>query len=277
MKANWTILGALALAAAAPVSAALISFNFNAPVQTGAPGWNPGVNTDGLNGANTTGLGSYMNSVLTGSTVSGALATRNYSADGHVIAADPTLGTSDGATGLTDNSHGSTPPDGFLMNNNLPGLGSSNSIVISIPAGVPLGTVSFDWEIFPDNNCSSGGCLNNPSDPNFPTLTFDVGATQEGKFSALTSAALGGGADPQNIGTASFALNLPATASPHTLTFLDWPPEIGIDNLTIQTCASTDRACLSKQSIPEPSPLPLTVLALALVRWQLGRGAARPR
>src|SRR6202521_253286 len=85
MKAKHLIVGAFVLAVAAPASAALIPFNFNAPVQTGAPGWNSGVNTDGLSGANVTGLNGYMNSVLAGSTVSGALATRNYSGDGFVI------------------------------------------------------------------------------------------------------------------------------------------------------------------------------------------------
>src|SRR5208282_3766652 len=238
------ILGTFVLVAAAPVSAALISFNFNAPVQDLAIGWNPGVTTDQLGGANVSGsaLNTYMSSVLPGTTVSGALATRDYLADGNVIPGDLTLGTTDGATSVSDTTHPSTTtPDGFLMNNNIPGLGSSPSITITIPAGVALGTVSFDWEIFPDDACSSGSCLNNTSDPNFPTLQFQVDGSTEHTFEALTSTALGGGADPQNLGTASFVLNIGASANPNTLTFLDWPAEIGIDNLTIQTCASTDR------------------------------------
>ena len=282
MKAKPLIIGAFVLAATAPVSAALISFDFNAPVQTGATGWNSGVNTDGLSGANVTGLNSYMNSVLAGTTVSGALATRNYNGDGFVIPGDPTLGTSDGATAFNDSTHNhanAAPYDGFLMNNNFPVLGqpASNLFTIVVPSGVALGTVSFDWEIFPDNTCSSGSCLNNPSDGNFPTLLFKVDGTQVSTFYALTSTALGGTSahpiDPQNLGTASFNLNIAASSSTHTLTFVDWPPEIGIDNLKIQTCRSTDAHCLG-QAVPEPSPLPLVALALALlafVRWEARR------
>ena len=54
------------------------------------------------------------------------------------------------------------------------------------------------------------------------------------------SAAVISGKDPQNIGTAIFALNL--AAGSHTLQFVDWPPEIGIDNLTICTnCVAQSR------------------------------------
>jgi hypothetical protein len=285
MKIRKFILGAFVLFAAFSVSAAVITFDFNAPVQTGASGWNSGVTTDGLVGANVTGLNAYMNSILAGSTVSGALATRNYNGDGFVIPGDPTLGTSDGATAFNDATHNhanTAPYDGFLMNNNFPVLGqpASNQIMITIPAGTALYTVAFDWEIFPDNNCSSGNCLNNSADSNFPTLVFKVdGAAFSGStFIAKTSTALGGTAqnpiDPQNLGTASFALNIAASASSHTLTFVDWPPEIGIDNLKIYTCPP--RGCVSQQ-VPEPSPLSLAGLALvllALVRWKTTRRTA---
>jgi hypothetical protein len=109
-------------------------------------------------------------------------------------------------------------------------------------------------------------------------LLFKVDGTQVGStFYALTSTALGGTSahpiDPQNLGTASFNLNIAASSSAHTLTFVDWPPEIGIDNLKIQTCRSTDAGCRG-QAVPEPSPLPLVGLALALlalVRWEARR------
>jgi hypothetical protein len=167
------------------------------------------------------------------------------------------------------------------MNNNFPVLGqpASNLITITIPSGVALGTVSFDWEIFADNACSSGSCLNDPTNANFPTLLFKVDGTQVGSpFLALTSTALGGTSshpkDPQNLGTASFDLNIAASSSTNTLTFVDWPPEIGIDNLRIQTCRSTDRGCLGL-SVPEPSPLSLAGLALALLAL-VRRGTRRP-
>ena len=273
------ILAAFALAAAAPVSAALITWNFNPLVQTGETGWSPGVTTDLLSGANTntTALNAYMGSQLAGTTVSGALATRDYLADGNLIPGDHTLGTTDGATSVKTTPASVSSPDGFLMNNNV--LGSSNAIVITIPAGVGIGTVSFDWEIFADDNCTSSPCNNNTSNSNFPTLVFQVDGTTEDTLEALTSAQLASdgfaSADPQGLGTASVVLNIAASASPNTLTFMDWPPEIGIDNLSIQTCASTATQCLGKQTVPEPSPLPLTGLALAvlaLVRWKARRG-----
>jgi hypothetical protein len=275
------ILGAFALVAAAPVSAALITWNFNPLVQTGEMGWNPSVTTDLLSGANTntSALNTYMGSQLAGTTVSGALATRDYLADGNLIPGDHTLGTTDGATSVKTTPASVSSPDGFLMNNNV--LGSSNAIVITIPAGVGIGTVSFDWEIFPNANCTSSPCTSNTGNPNFPTLVFEVDGTTEDTLEALTSAQLAAdgfaNADPQNLGTASLVLNIAASAHPNTLTFLDWPPEIGIDNLTIQTCANTDTKCLGKQTIPEPSPLPLTGLALALlalVRWKARHGPA---
>lgn len=275
------ILGAFALAAAAPVPAAVITWNFNPLVQTGETGWSPSIATDLLSGANTnaSALNTYMGSQLTGTTVSGALATRDYQADGNLIPGDHTLGTTDGATSVKTTPASLSSPDGFLMNNNV--LGSSNAIAITIPAGVGIGTVSFDWEIFPNDNCTSSPCNNNTSNANFPTLVFQVDGTTEDTIDALTSTQLAAdgfaNADPQNLGTASVVLNIAAGASPNTLTFLDWPAEIGIDNLSIQTCASTDTKCLGKQTIPEPSPLPLAGLALALlalVRWKARRGPA---
>ena len=98
------------------------------------------------------------------------------------------------------------------MNNNIPGLGSSNSIVITIPAGVALGTVSFDWEIFPDDNCSSGSCLNNTSDPDFPTLASR--SVRHKKHTLRVDIdRIGWRARPQNLGTASYALNIAASGS----------------------------------------------------------------
>jgi MYXO-CTERM domain-containing protein len=204
-------------------------------------------------------------SIPSTATVTGALATLNYNADGFGFG--PTLGTSDGATSYTDLTHPSlATPDKFIINDNFPIFGNtgSNSITIQL-TNIALGTVSFDWEIFAD-----GTCISTPCGSNFPTMDFWVDGVHRGSTPTFSASVISGHA-PQGIGVASFALNLPAGT--HTLTFVDWPPEIGIDNLTIQTCGSSDRGCLG-QSVPEPSPLPLAVLALALlalVRWDARR------
>jgi hypothetical protein len=217
-----------------------------------------------------------MNAVLIGSgstaTVTGAIATGNYNADGFEFG--QTLGTSDGATSYSDATHPSlATPDEFLMNNNFPVLGGPASDSIRVVfSNLALATVSFDWEIFPDNGCSSTYCATHPynatTNPNFPDLEFLVDGVQQG---ATFYAQVIAGHLPQDVGHAQFTLNLPVGA--HTLTFVDWPAEIAIDNLSIQTCGSTGTGCVL-QSAPEPSPLPLAGLSLALlalVRWQARR------
>jgi hypothetical protein len=260
------------LAAVAPASATLIQFNFNSITL------NNGITTDGLSGAaNSTAITTYMNAVLTGSgstaAVTGAIATLNYNADGFEFG--QTLGTSDGATSYSDATHPSlATPDEFIMNNNFPVLGGPASDYIQIVfSNLALGAVSFDWEIFPYNSCSSTYCATHPynaiSNPNFPDMEFLVDGVQQGTtfYGQIISGHL-----PQDVGHSEFTLNL--SAGTHTLRFVDWPAEIGIDNLSIETCLSTDRNCILR-TVPEPSPLPLAGLALALlalVRWKARRG-----
>src|SRR4051795_5269446 len=87
--------------------------------------------------------------------------------------------------------------------------------------------------------------------------------------------------DPQAIGTAALTLGSGA----HTLTFRDWPAEIGIDNLRIGGCtnvfqgpreaaSSVTQQCTPLQ-VPEPSTLPLAVLALGVAVWGVGRKRIR--
>ena len=87
--------------------------------------------------------------------------------------------------------------------------------------------------------------------------------------------------DPQAIGL-SGTINF--LTGVHTLTFMDWPAEIGIDNLRISGCTSapptniprsgpesvTVPHCTPLQT-PEPSTLPLAALGLGMVAFGIGR------
>ena len=268
----------LASTIAVPASATMVTFDFNSIPLTGPD--TSSTTLDGLNRAADSALiQSYMNTTLSAAsiastaTVTGALATLNYTADG--FGYGPTLGTSDGATSYTDSTHPSlATPDKFIMNDNFPIFGGGSGYIQITFSNIALGTVSFDWEVFADNACSTSPCTTTPSNPNFPTMEFYVDGVHEGATPHTFSASVISGHDPQGIGTASFVLNLPAGT--HTLKFVDWPPEIGVDNLRICTDAN---GCLGR-TVPEPSPLPLAGTALALLalfhaKARRGGGPAR--
>ena len=262
MKAKNLIFGGAALAIAAPVWA-LPTFTFNGIALSAN-------NTDGLGGyANSTAIKNYMNSLIgcapsCVSSVAGALATANYNADGfgYKFPSGPqagqymTLGTTNGATSFSNiaAADGASPGNGdeFIMNDDV--VSGSNSITITFSSSLAAGTtVSYDWEIFAD------GSAEQP-----PGLNFVGGGINNTIFGSTPP---GGGA-MQGIGTSSFVL----TSATNTLQWNDWPPEIGIDNLSILPPPL--------KTVPEPSPLPLAGLALALlalVRWKARRGPALAR
>jgi len=265
--------GLCVLAVVVPASGTIISFDFNAIPLTGNGVHNSSAHPDGLsNAADSSLIQSYMQGVLTSMsissavTVSGALAASGYTADGFIYG--PTLGTSDGATSYSDNSHPSqSAPDEFIMNDDFGLFGAaSHSITIQF-SNIALGTVSFDWQIFPDGNC--GTC--NSANGNFPELDFFVDGVHQGSTPTFSAAVIAGHSS-QQIGTGSFALNL--AAGTHAVTFEDWPPEIGVDRLTINTCPSRLPNC-TLQSTPEPSPLALFGLALGLLAFVQARMRVR--
>jgi len=123
--------------------------------------------------------------------------------------------------------------------------------------------LSFDWEIFPDASCSPT-C--NPLGPNWPDIELLVDGNPVPIWMMLGT----GNPDPQGLGV-SGTLNLSGV---HSLTFRDWPAEIGIDNLIINGCPPTAPRCLSTE-VPEPSSLPLAGLALGILALLPRRGMRR--
>lgn len=223
--------GAMACGAAMPASGTVsFAFNFNALA----------------NNAASTSIQAYMTSVFGAAVgVTGARAATTYNGDGHVVG--PTLGTSDGATSGSDATHNHPGYDAFIINNG-PG---ANQFTLDFGT-FSIYSISFDWEIFPDASCSPT-C--NPAGPNWPDIELLVDGAAVPLWAMLGS----GYPNPQAIGVSGI-LNL---AGAHTLTFRDWPAEIGIDNLVINGCPATAPACLAR-NVPEPSSLPLAAAGLAL-------------
>ena len=207
---------ALFLASAA-VGATTFTFNFNSLA----------------GGATSTQIATYMGGVFGSSVgVTGAIGSQTYNGDGHVVG--PTLGTSNGATSPTDNSHNHSGYDTFIINNNFNSAGF-NAFTLNFGAAYTITSISFDWEIFPDASCSPH-C--SPTSGNWPDIELMLDGSSTSIWSALGIEVGSPAKDPQNIGVASVNF-----AGAHSLTFKDWPAEIGIDNLVITGhCAPTRRA-----------------------------------
>lgn len=227
-------------------------------------------NFDSLaDGANSSAIQSYMQGLLTGGATvtvgAGASASQTYTGDGRVVG--PTSGgvttslTLGNTNGLTDNStNGLTsnavagPTDTFLINNNTSGVGDNagDRIVMQFGNGFTItagSTISFDWEIFPDQTCPST-CAS------VPDFIFQINnstiATKTGVYpgpSAVyynNSPGMIGETAPQAIGTYTYTVT--STLLNPKLAFIDWPPTVGIDNLKITPPVTTS-------AVPEPASL----------------------
>ena len=248
-KAGCLLLYGLAGLISAPAMAGPVTFTF-----------------DTVAGQDITG---YMTSTLhsagfgsSSATATGAYATSTYNGDGHVVG--DTLGTSNGGV------HHSGPNDGFIINNNQ--TASFDSFTLSFTNFI-IKSISFDWEIFPDNHCSPTCTYHGTSWPD-----MELSVNGQAVTSAIWSMFAANVTDPQAIGSASLDLS-GILGGVTSLTFFDWPSEVGVDNLVINGCA-LDRqgritTCTPGLFVPEPSPLALMGLTLAVLALFSRR--SRPR
>jgi hypothetical protein len=275
----------------AGVSAYATSVDFTFDAQT-----INGQNIAGLSaGATAAQIQTYMNAVLTAAGCSGcsavvytggssgAVADQQYNADGYVVGPGGkslTLGTSQGATSnsntASENANFGTTGvsyDTFIANTSDSGgtnngsSGVTSQITIQFKGITGLTVTSFNYEIFPDINCTAldnvhcGGTGN----PDLPDLKFEAGTGTTGSDAVVSSFGTSGvqdgltpsasGSDgtsttgpngtitaPQYIGTWSGSLT-----GDTELDFVDWPATIGIDNLNISYTTP----------VPEPASIAL--------------------
>jgi hypothetical protein len=207
-------------AVAAPVGAAPIVFDFN-------------VLSDG---ASNTAVRNYMQSVVSAAVpggtiaVTGALAERNYTGDGHVVGTGSgssflplTLGTTE--HGVPNSPNGAL--DTFIVN-------STGTDRITLVFSFPIFSISFDYEIFPNgscprlSNCSSVPDFRVYADGSLEFLKLGV-VPGDPSLPNTRSATSNPELAPQFLGRVE-SLSLPGV---FRLEFVDWPERIGIDNLTI--------------------------------------------
>jgi hypothetical protein len=203
-----------------------------------------------------------------------------YQADGHIVGA---------VSGNTVTSYTLTNKDGgsFIGTGGDFVVGGANQITMTFSGpdftgSNALKNIAFDFEIFPDDSCTSLNSANcggsgNPNQPDLkvsagsaliatylagtPTLPGYVHSPDSGVFSNETA--------PQEIGSAN--LSIPAGTT--ELTFADWPAAIGIDNLVLTTgrCTPGTSGCSTDTPVPEPGTMPLLGTFAALGGLVFGR------
>jgi hypothetical protein len=201
------------------------------------------------NNANNTAVGNYAQGVVSAAmpggtvTVSGALAVTNYLADGHVVGPvsngvvnSVTLHNTDGTFLINDSGHG------------------FNSITFTF--SFPVYAVSFDFEIFPDGSGEQPPDFTFQADGTTVFHTVGVAPGTEGTFpNSPFSGPSAAEQSAQLLG--SFSTDF-GSAGKTTLSFIDWPPEIGIDNLTVDPFVAPN----STPVVPEPAGLLVWALCL---------------
>jgi hypothetical protein len=238
--------GFLFLFSAGVSQADTITFNFNSPSLPA--------------GASTSQIQTYMDGVLTAAgctgckvTVTGAYVDSTYNADGNVTgpgngSTSYTLGDSDGPyTGSNTNSKVSGT-DNFLATTNQSNTSQSDTEITMKFSGFTIATASFDYEIFPNINCTSltpsgcGGEIKNGIYPNQPDFVFATNLNSDvfttygvapgtTNGNAVKSPDYSHELAPQYIGTTP----VESLGGASQLDFIDWPATIGVDNLTITT------------------------------------------
>ena len=195
-------------------------------------------------GANSSQIQTYMDSLLGSGksvTVTGAVADQTYTGEGHVVGPNRvslTLGNTDGATSVSSTSTLNGSKDTFIANTNDSSVQISNEISMVFQGLTINGTVSFDYEIFPDGSGQTpdfefeAGLAGHTSLVSaFGTNGVQLGvAPGTGPYSLTTSPDSNHEASLQYIGHWSGTIT-----GATELDFVDWPATIAIDNLVITT------------------------------------------
>ena len=187
-------------------------------------------------------------------TVSGAVATQDYNGEGRSA---KTLGNSDGDvlklkmdTFLTNNNFGAVQKNASAAKNGP--VVDADRFKLSFENFTVTG-VQFDYQIFPDAQCQkNSGCG--------PDMSLLAGANKVWSMTTTPSSTI----DPQALGvTPNITFD-----GVNSLTFVDWPSEIGIDNLTVTGCVTEVAGkCASTTTpvtpaVPEPATIALFGLGL---------------
>jgi len=183
-------------------------------------------------------------------TAIGAVATQDYNGEGRVA---KTLGNSDGG-------FAKLKMDTFLVNNNFRAVQTNATTAkagtVSSPrdrftlnfGNFTVTGVNFDYEIFPDAQCRRGsGCG--------PDMTFLAGTKSVWHMKTTPSNTM----DPQALGSTR-KLTFDGVKS---LTFVDWPSEIGIDNLVVTGCVTAVNGRCGSTQVPEPASIALLGVGIA--------------
>ncbi len=223
-------------------------------------------------GATNSQIQTYLNNQVGAGmiTVTGAAASRSYAGDGYVYSVNGryiTLGTTDGATSPTDTTHFDSSQNGYNGYDTFIYNAGPNPLTPSIfgtPGGdkitmafkIPILSISFDWEVFPNGDC--GTCTSSSANwPDFELLAGMVGGTSAiysytgyanfpvDKYDPATKS--GTSTYAQGLGIFSATFSQPV----NYVEFVDWPDRIGIDRLD------------PTFNVPEPGSLLLVGIGLA--------------
>ena len=197
-------------------------------------------------GAQSPAIQTYMNGVLGAAgtvALSGAQDANGYTGDGHVVG--PCVGTTCTSKTLANDNDGQPGTDHMIMTMQ---TGGTDTIKMQF-TGLKLLSVTFDFEIFPDQSCPSPASC--PTKPDFIFYAGNGGSTSLvtswlGAFPATGShspfsTSTGTETSAQLIGSYTYTPG----GTFDTIWFQDWPATIGVDNVQITT----------QTQVPEPASL----------------------